>query len=264
MTLLGYVKVTRPPLALLGVIASLSLLRWSGADTLKTVLVSLTIALGNIGWNMANELHDVQADAWKPWKPFTAKQVDPRIVRLVSNTLIFSSITMGGVILVKLYGIVYALSFLGHGFSFVYNMVRKDLAGNLAMSGAYGVAATLSLYPEHLFFVFGFMYLTLGFNLLTQWQDQPYEEKVKVKTAAMQLGDHGVSSLSVALCIGACYVFLVLPLGIAKLPFIATAIAVILGSSAVFLKKRGLVEVFCRYLARLMLILAFLTLSIFL
>jgi len=76
LTLMGYIKVMRPPLTVLGLLASLALVLWSGKPLLyEGLLIILAISLGNTGYTMMNEVVDVDVDAKnKPWKPLPSGQ----------------------------------------------------------------------------------------------------------------------------------------------------------------------------------------------
>ena len=189
MTLLGYIKVCRPPLALLGVIASLGLYLWSHKVLdLQGCLIILAISTGNLGYTLLNECMDIDVDAKnKPYKPLPSGQADWEKVFMASLFLIgLSFATL--IVLSVLFGWFYMVGVLGLVFSYVYNILRKDLLGNVCMAGAYGIAALISLYPQYLVFSLAFALLTLAFNLAVQYQDLEAEKASGVITAPQQLG----------------------------------------------------------------------------
>lgn len=216
----------------------------------------LSVAFGNSAWNMYNEYHDRDVDAIsKPRKPFPSKLVDEKVVHLLIT--LFLGISYLLIILLVEYGLIYVLGFLGNAASYVYNGVRRDIVGNLFMSLAYSVAAFMSLYPSFLLFIPIFFLLTLSFNLLVQWQDIPSEEVMGIRTAPMQLGKltpYLVIILSAS-------IMLMLPTlqmpFYSEMAFVSTCVSLIAGTGGIFFDKRYLVELFCRILARILLIMGF-------
>jgi len=192
MTLMGYIKVMRPPLTILGLLASLALVLWSGKPLLyEGLLIILAISLGNAGYTTMNEVVDVDVDAKnKPWKPLPSGQADFEKVLVISSVLIATSFCTI-IILTICYGLFYLIGLLGLAFSHVYNVLRKDLLGNICMSGVYGIAALMSLYPKYPLFSVAFAMLTFAFNLAVQYQDLEAERTAGVVTAPQQLGRIG-------------------------------------------------------------------------
>jgi len=263
VTLLGYLKVSRPPLALLGLIAPLSLYLWSHKvlDT-QGFLVIISIFTGNLGFTMLNECMDVDIDAKnKPYKPLPSGQADWEKVFMTSIFLIgFSFASL--VVLSAFFGWFYLVGILGLVFSYVYNVLRKDLLGNVCMSGAYGIAALISLYPHYLVFPLAFALSTFAFNLAVQYQDLEAEKTVGVVTAPQQLGRVGTSLLGITLSCGSVYLFSRLMFETGFLPLIAFIISALLSLASaisVFLVSPGsrTQEILNRYLGRIFLLIGF-------
>jgi len=263
LTLMGYIKVTRPPLTVLGGIASLALVLWAGKSLMwEGLLIILAIFFGNMGWTMMNECMDVDIDAKnKPYKPLPSGQADWEKVFMTSMFLIgFSFASL--IVLSAFFGWFYLVGILGLVFSYVYNVLRKDLLGNVCMSGAYGIAALISLYPHYPVFPLAFALLTFAFNLAVQYQDLEAEKTVGVVTAPQQLGRVGTSLLGVALSCGSVYLFSRLMFETGFLPLIAFIISALLSLASaisVFLVSPGsrTQEILNRYLGRIFLLIGF-------
>lgn len=266
MTLLGYVRVSRPPLLLLGFLASISLLTWSGniQDTTKTLLIVSAIGIGNWGMNILNEVHDEPVDRInKAYKPCPSGQVDMVVCMQLGWLFVLISCALS-IILVFFYGVIYTVALFGLLMSYVYNFLSRDILGNLAMSTTYAVAAFMSLYPKHLLFVLSFFILTLTFNLLTQFQDRSAEKTKGVVTAPLQLGDRRTGQVVIILSIVGMF-FQIQLLQTSYVPmsvfFLTFAVLGSVGTSVISLsderKKFQIIENGCRRLGRLLLIIGF-------
>lgn len=269
MGLLGYIRVSRPPLLFLGLIASLGLLNWAGhlrQDPVRSWLIALTIFLGNWGWNLINEVYDKEADSVnKPHKPVPSGQVSERNILGLAANLILTSFIIN-VWLGLHYDYVYFVGGLGHLTSLVYNTGRKDLVGNICMSTTYGIAAFMSLYPSHLLFVLGFALLTLAFNCNTLFQDWQADKAVGVQTLPQQLGTMGTYWLTQILALLVFFIFLRISLDTGYGPllvFIATVISVAISAYCMpysEIKKERvdwMIENLTRRLGRTLLIIGF-------
>jgi len=182
------------------VIAPLALVLWSGKPLLwEGLLVILAIFYGNLGYTMMNEVMDVEVDAInKKDKPIPSGQVDPEKVFTASVFLV--GLSLAALITLSIfYNWFYMIGVSGLLFSHVYNVLRKDLLGNICMSGTYGIAALMSLYPNYLEFAIAFFLFTFAFNLGVQYQDLEAEKVVGVITVPQQLGKTGTSLLGFAL-----------------------------------------------------------------
>jgi len=263
LTLMGYIKVMRPPLTILGAVASFALVLWAGKPLLyEGLLIILAIFFGNMGYTMMNEVVDADVDAKnKPWKPIPSGQADLEKVLIVSSFLIAASFCTV-IILTICYGLFYLVGLLGLVFSHIYDVLRKDLLGNVCMSGAYGIAALMSLYPKYPLFSVAFALFTFAFNLAVQYQDLEAERTVGVVTAPQQLGKIGTCLLGVVLsyCSGTLFCLLGMKTGYS--PLIAFAVSASLSmlsaSSILYVSPESKVqEILNRYLARIFLLIGF-------
>jgi len=255
LTLVGYIKVTRPPLTILGGLAPLALVLWSGKPLVwEGLLIVLAVFFGNMGYTMMNECMDIDVDAKnKPYKPLPSGQADWEKVFMTSILLITLSIV---------YDCVYLVGCLGLALSYVYNVLRKDLLGNVCMAGAYGIAALISLYPRHLLFPLAFALLTLAFNGVVAWQDMKAERLAGITTLPIQLGGR---TFPVVIILSACSVILfsVLPLPfLTKYTFMTSGALVILGALGILFSNLAFPEIFCRISGRVLLMISFILLML--
>jgi len=260
---MGYIKVMRPPLTILGAVASLALVLWAGKPLLyEGLLIILAIFFGNMGYTMMNEVVDADVDAKnKPWKPIPSGQADFEKALVISSVLIASSFCTVIILTIR-YGLFYLVGILGLVFSHVYNVLRKDLLGNVCMSGAYGIAALMSLYPKYPLFPVAFALLTFAFNLAVQYQDLEAERTAGVVTAPQQLGGIGTCLLGVALsyCSGTLFCLLGMKTGYPPLiAFVISALLSMLSAMSIpFVSPESKVqEILNRYLARIFLLVGF-------
>jgi len=262
---IGYLKVLRPPLMILGLIAPLSLYLWSHKTIdFRGILVITAIFTGNLGYTLLNEYIDFQRGTDivnKPEKPLPSKLVDPEKVLAMSSILIATSLCTT-IILTIYYGLFYLVGLLGLAFSHVYNVLRKDLLGNICMSGAYGIAALISLYPKHPLFSLAFTLLVFAFNLAVQYQDLEAERTAGVVTAPQQLERIGTYLLGVILSSWSGYLFCQLAIKTYYLPLIAFIISASLSLASAFSipfvsPESKVQEILNRYLGRLFLFIGF-------
>ena len=260
---MGYIKVVRPPLTILGGIAPLALVLWAGKPLVwEGLLIVLAVFFGNMGWTMMNECMDIDVDAKnKPYKPLPSGQADWEKVFMASLFLIgLSFATL--IVLSVLFGWFYMVGVLGPVFSYVYNVLRKDLLGNICMAGAYGIAALISLYPRYLIFSLAFALLTLAFNLAVQYQDLEAEKASGVITAPQQLGRVKTSLLGCLFSSLSLGIFLALLGETGYLPlasFIITAVLAMASSVSINYVGAGSMaqEILNRYLGRIFLFAGF-------
>lgn len=270
MSIFDYIRVSRPPLLFLGLIASLGLLNWSShlhGDPFRSLLIALAIFFGNWGWNLVNELEDKVVDRInKPWKPVPSGRVSERNIEGLATLLIFGSFFMNGW-LAAYYDPVYILGFLAHLTSLVYNTGRRDLLGNICMAATYGIAAFISLYPNQLLFSLAFAMLTLSFNMNTQYQDLNAEKTVDIVTFPQQIDNMNMLNAVLvleAVLVAPVLLFLKIYLDTGYIPlliFVLTCIIIMISGHSIFLReKRGkkMVENLTRRLGRLLLIIGFL------
>jgi len=260
--MIGTIKVTRPPLLILGAIAPIALLLWVGKSWVyEGFLILITIFLGNAGWTLLNEYFDAEVDAInKPHKPIPSGSVEAIDV-LVGGTLCII-VSLIANILVLRYNVIYSVGFLGHFCSYVYNVVRKDFLGNGCLGAVYGIASLMCLWPKHLFFSLAFATFTLSFNILQQWQDEYAELSKGIVTASKQLGKFKLPVVWILSLISLILYYLVyLPI-MPKFLFMLGSVSVFCGGFAIIRNDKYLIEILCRRLSRLFLLFAFILLMI--
>jgi 4-hydroxybenzoate polyprenyltransferase len=188
----AWYQVTRPALTLLGVLASLALLKWTGqlgADPTRSVLIVLLVFSANLTWNIYAELRDRKLDRIaNPKRPLPSGQLSSMTVYMVWAVLLWFSLVVNIVLMMR-YGSVYAIGFLGHWAAFTYVGGRKDFIGNFLMGVAYGVAAFISAYPQYLLFSSAFLFWSFGYNIIQQSQKFEGEQGVGILTVPIQFGD---------------------------------------------------------------------------
>jgi len=191
MGFIGYVKVLRPPLLILGATASLGLLNWSGqleTNMVKAFLILLMVFFGNEGWTIYNELHDKEVDKVnKPWKPLPSGQVDETTVFSLVVACLGASI-LANCLLLLFYSNFYAVFAIFHACAYIYNAKRRDVLGNACLGTCYGLMALVCVYPRHLLFPLAFGLFTIAHNINQQFQDVEAERTRGVVTLPQQLG----------------------------------------------------------------------------
>ena len=247
---------------LLGFLAPLGLVMWSGKPLEESCLIVASVFLGNLGWTMMNEFKDAKVDAVnKPWKPIPSRQVDKYNVLFLSCSFITFSLILSYNLMVY-YGLIYGFGLLAHLGCFIYNCVKKDIVGNAYMAFAYGAAALISVYPHYLTFSLAFALLTLAFNLAVQYQDLGAEKAAGVTTAPQQLGKAGTSLLGGVLSGLSFWMFWDLFKTTGYLPlvsFIAAGVLSEISSVSINFVGAGskVQEILNRYLGRIFLLIGF-------
>lgn len=267
MTLTGYLKVTRPPLLILGVVASLGLLSWNGqlhTDPLRSVLIVCTVASANLGWTLRNEVSDIHIDRIKkPSRPLPSGDADYYTVAGFSFLILYISLGFNAWLGI-FYHWAYFMGLLGHAGAWVYNCVRKDLVGNICMATTYGVAAFLSLYPHHLLFCIPWSLFTIAHNLNNQHQDWKADQEAGSYTVPQQLGAPKTFALSWGLLTVACVLFFHIFKNTGYYPllfFMVVTVTTMVSSMSMLLHRRTahyIVEYVARGLGRALLIIGFL------
>lgn len=207
---LAWYQVTRPALTLLGALASVALLKWSGqlGDLPRSILIVLLVFTANLDWNIYAELRDRKLDrVANPKRPLPSGQLSNIVVYKVWAVLLAISLAIN-FILIALYGPVYAIGLLGHWAAFTYVGGRKDLIGNFLMGVAYGVAAFVSLYPHFLLFSLAFLLWSTGYNIVQQFQKFEGERAVGIKTCPTQFSAESMFILVQLLFFGAFLIYL--------------------------------------------------------
>ncbi len=253
--------VSRPPLAVLGFLASISLLVWSGNiyNIYKATLLIITVGFGNIGFNIMNEIHDYPYDILSGKdKPLVTGKVS-RYEALVLMYIMFAS-SIVTLILLSIYDLIYLIfGIIGYIGGYIYNGIRKDIIGNIALGITYGTTALMCLFPKYLLFPLAFGLFTVGHNLMNQIQDYTYERGVVVTTP---------SQIGIPATIGASRLFILTSFGIYMFMFMNTMnlglLVLALSDIVVFIAKDDydIIELFVRKIARLFLIFGFLIILI--
>ena len=189
---LAYVKVSRPPLLLMGLFGPLACLKWVDgfSDPLKAGLMLLAIFTGNLAWNWINELEDEDVDRVnKPWKPVPSGQINTLGLSVASVSMLLISL-VSIMILTYNYGTFYFLiGSLAHITACIYNVKRRDLFGNICEVVTIALAPLMVMYPYNLHFPLQLGLLFFGIALITQLQDVEAERVKGVLTAPQQLGE---------------------------------------------------------------------------
>lgn len=188
----AWYQITRPALTLLGVLASLALLKWTGqlwTDPVRSVLIVMLVFSANLTWNIYAELRDRKLDRIaNPQRPLPSGQLSSPTVYKVWAALFMFSVPLNFV-LIGLYGPAYLVGLLGHWAAFTYVGGRKDLIGNFLMGVSYGAAAFISVYPYYLLFSAAFLLWSTGYNIIQQSQKFEGEQAVGILTVPIQFGD---------------------------------------------------------------------------
>jgi len=264
-SIIGYLRVVRLPLTCLGGIAPLALVLWSGKLLVwEGLLIILAVFFGNMGYTMLNEVMDAETDAKnKPWKPLPSGQAD--LEKVLTASMFLVGFSLASLIVLSLFfNWFYMIGVLGLLFSHIYNVLRKDLLGNICMSGAYGIAALISLYPEYLEFSLAFSLFTFAFNLAVQYQDLEAEKTVGVVTAPQQLGKTGTYLLGFNLSGLSIVIFINLFMRTSYMPLIFFVMASVLCLASVigilYVDPGSKVqELLNRYLARMSILAGFIS-----
>lgn len=192
MKLSPLLRLWRPPLLLLGFLASAAILKWSSNLVFpKAILILCAIGFGNAALNVLNELVDLETDRInKPWKPLPSGEVSVRSAWI--SIVVFAIISLASLLLLLFEDPSYTfLGLLGLSTALSYNLGRKDLLGNVFLGTAYASAALMSAYPRRLQMTFAapFALFTVAFNIVVQWQDLKADKASGLVTVPIQLGE---------------------------------------------------------------------------
>jgi 4-hydroxybenzoate polyprenyltransferase len=263
MKALQYFVLLRPPLLVLGLVAPLGLLRWSGKlGTLEDLLILLTIFLSNASFNVLNELHDIEVDRRKkPSKPLPSGRASLRSAKILTSALLASSLPPA-VLLSILSPRYVPMIVLGYTSGMIYNATRKDLVGNFFMGLAYGTASLMCLYPipEATTFSLAFALFTVGHNIMNQVQDLE-AEKGLVVTVPMQIGVRGSLWLSRALSFTALFLYSVILVATPKLSLGLMCVPSVCVIASTVRTNEKSIEGLVRITGRALLLVAFLVMA---
>jgi len=258
MTFWGYFRVTRPPLAILGLIAPIALVSWTGKSLIEGGFITAAVFFANLGLTLINEIVDGETDKInKPWKPVPSGVVNVNFVQDISTCFIVTSI--GFLALLSIFDYMYFLiGIFGIITGYIYNIVRRDIIGNIALAITYGSAAMLCVYPHHFEFVVAFSALVFAFNIEVQYQDMIADRTAGIVTAPQQLGKLYTIVLCiiwgiVAMCILVTYNYTPM------MAFVISAVCVIISAISIVAVRPDskAQEIFNRYLGRIFMMIGF-------
>jgi len=249
--MIEYIKLIRPPLFLLGFIASWGLLVKSGLwRTPESLLILLAVGFGNGAFVVFNEICDVGQDRInKPWKPLPSGKVSVFRAKLIAFTFyIISLISL--IMLLIYYDIRYVLvGIVGYVTGAIYNVLgRRDVVGNSCLGSTYAVAGFMSTGLTDLAFPLAFGLLTVAHNIMVQVQDLEADRKAGVLTLPQQVYSPYLELIVAVLSAVSFLMFLQI-----KQPVFAVAVILILMS--VFVKQH--IEALIRYGVRLLILIGF-------
>jgi len=266
---IDFVKVSRPSLLTLGLLASLGLLNWAAylyTDITRSVLIALLVFTVNWAWTLYNELMDRKLDRVnKPGKPLPSGQVNSLRVYEMMAFLLGVSV-FSNIFLVLFFNPIYAVGFIGHITAFIYNVGRKDLFGNICMSTTYGLACFISLFPNYLLFCLAFFLFTFGHNIIQQFMDLEAEKAVGIITVPMQFSDLGTWILTWTLLMASFVSFLGLftqTFYIPLLIFIIANVGTAFSAYSIIWGKHGKIGKITLKLERILLLVGFASMLLF-
>jgi len=182
--MIEYIKLIRPPLFLLGFIASWVLLVKSGLwGTPESLLILLAVGFGNGAFVVFNEICDIRQDKInKPWKPLPSGKVPVSHAKLIAFT--FYIISLASLLTLSAHDTRYLLfGFFGYVTGAIYNVFgRRDVVGNVCLGSTYAVAGLISTGLTDLAFPLAFGLLTVAHNIMVQVQDLEADRRAGVLT----------------------------------------------------------------------------------
>lgn len=254
-----YLRITRPPLAFLGFFSALSLLVWVGdLFTVRGLLIILCITCINIGFNIVSDIVDKDDDAInKPWRPIPSGAISIRNASIFANIVFFI-----GVIALLILTVYYDIFYLLIGGLAVlagirYNRGKHDLVANMCVGIMYGIAVYMPLYPTHFIFALAFGLYSIGHNIAVQTQDIKYDKNI---TLSQQIGPTKALTFALICTMLAIIFFIVERQHVFLLPTIASATGI--GYYLFFNQDEQIFELTHRFIARILIIFAFLVLFI--
>lgn len=195
-----WVRLTRVPLAILGVVTSMALLAYAGRlFTVEGLLIVLIISTFNIAFNIYNDISGIEDDRKnKPWRPLPSGDVNVEDAE-------FTSLFMAGVgVILSIFFLIlteYTISnsmiiLLIFLLGYVYNSEKGGVVADFILGATYFMTAVLCLYPlfpEAVVFSLGFFFLTTSVNIATQIQDSVYDSKM---TLVKKIGEKDSARLA--------------------------------------------------------------------
>jgi 4-hydroxybenzoate polyprenyltransferase len=139
----------------------------------------------------------------------------------------------------------------------VYNVFQfRDLIGNFALAGTYGIAAVMASDFSALLFPVAFMLLTFAHNLMVQIEDMEADRKVGVLTVPIQLGVNWTRAIAFAVASFTAGLF---ANDLVFVPFVISCVCVAV--AAAFANKT-VIKVLVRVGARLGMLIGFLVMGV--
>ena len=250
-----YIKLIRPPLFLLGFLASWALLVRSGLwGTEEALFIFLAVGFGNAAFTVFNEIHDIKQDRInKPWKPLPSGKVP--VSHAIFIAVVFYAISLISLLYLLKYSVYYVLcGFIGYTTASIYNVIgRREVLGNACLGFTYAIAAYMSTALTDLIFSVSFGLLTVAHNIMVQIQDLEADRRAGVVTLPQIISLRLSRLISGILSTTACAVFLYL----AQMVF---ALATMLILVSIVFKQH--IEALIRWGVRLMILLGFLVMVI--
>ena len=182
--MLGHIKLIRPPLFIMGFIASWALLVKFGLwGTSESLFILLTIGFGNAAFTVWNEICDVEQDKInKPWKPLPSGKVSIYDAKIIARAFMMISVVF--LIMLYKYNVLYlCCGLLGYMFGTFYNILKmRGVFGNFSLGATYAIAAFMSTGMSDLIFPVFFAMLSVAHNIMVQLQDYEADKTVKIVT----------------------------------------------------------------------------------
>jgi len=253
-----YIMVTRPPLVVLSIVASIALMAYyhTYEPFTKALLILISIVTANTAFNIANEISDIEIDSiGKVYKPLV------RYPNIVKNVFVMHcALLLIGVFAVIYLFLVYdtiyiILASIALVCSIVYNIYNyRGIGGNIALGTTYGVAAYFCSYPHGLIFAIAFSILTIAFNITTQLQDIDDDRDSGRTTLPIQIGIRNARVLSLVL-IG----FFVIDIILSDISPIASMVFILSSLMLIFSEPQNFLytEIFARVFGRIFMLLGF-------
>ena len=239
--MLGYIKVMRPPLALMGFLAPLCIGLHYSVDDKILFLLFLSIGFGNLSFLILNEVRDYPQDkVIKPWKPIPMGEVNP--VKALDLAGVFLLISLCSLLILILSDWRYVIGLLGYTTAVIYNVLKiREIFGNICLGLTYFISAFMSTGLSDLLFPLAFMILTIAHNFGVQLQDLPGDKVAGVKTAPIVIGEQQTTALSMVLSIIAGVTFIYIG-QLWCIPFMFASVlvfvGVVVGEFELFIRKK--------------------------
>jgi len=253
--MIEYIKLIRPPLFLLGFIASWALLVKSGLwGSFESLLILLAVGFGNASFTVINEICDIRQDKInKPWKPLPSGKVPVSHAKLIAFT--FFIVSYLSLLWLSLYDTMYLIiGLIGYMTSIGYNVLGdRAVFGNTCLGLTYFIAGYMSTGLTDLTFPLAFGLLSVAHNIMVQVQDLEADKRAGVLTFP-QLVDSLILSITVFVLGVLSFLMLI------QVKQTVFAVAIILILLSVFMKQH--IEALVRYGVRLLILVGFILMGV--